>query len=254
MVSHPFTGSLTGKATGALAVVAFAGVLFLMLDLYGHIPIANAAIYAGIYTVILSLLGYAYWFLTAFIGIFWGKIILGLMAQIVSLGVLSLAIYTFEEEWFQYFVLDIPIFAVPGILIWIVLAQYYGNNREMAELEEEIMQERKASEEIDRISVKDGARLHIIKADELIHVQAYGDYVLLHTENARHIKEETMKYYEAHLPRNFIRIHRSSIVNSEKIIRIELATKDTYNVHLKNGTCLKASATGYRLLKERLML
>jgi DNA-binding LytR/AlgR family response regulator len=102
--------------------------------------------------------------------------------------------------------------------------------------------------------VKDGAKLHIIKTEELLYVQAYGDYVLLHTENARHIKEETMKFYEAHLPRNFVRIHRSSIVNSDKIVRIELAAKESYNVHLKNGTCLKASVAGYRLLRERLML
>ena len=64
-----------------------------------------------------------------------------------------------------------------------------------------------------------------------------------------------MKYFETHLPENsFIRIHRSCIVNSDQIIRVELFGKDSYQVRLKTGVCLRASLTGYRLLKERLSL
>nr|WP_317128336.1 LytTR family DNA-binding domain-containing protein [Parabacteroides goldsteinii] len=52
----------------------------------------------------------------------------------------------------------------------------------------------------------------------------------------------------------FIRIHRSCIVNSEQIMRVELFGKESYQVRLKTGVCLRASLTGYKLLKERLSL
>ena len=62
-----------------------------------------------------------------------------------------------------------------------------------------------------------------------------------------------MKYFERHLPSdNFVRIHRSTIVNVTQISRVELFGKETYQVLLKNGTKLRVSLTGYRLLKERL--
>ena len=111
-----------------------------------------------------------------------------------------------------------------------------------------------AQEEIiDRITVKDGSRIHIIKVDELLYIQACGDYATLVTPTGEYIKEQTMKYFEGHLPtNNFVRIHRSTIVNVTQISRVELFGKETYQVLLKNGTKLRVSLTGYRLLKERL--
>ena len=107
----------------------------------------------------------------------------------------------------------------------------------------------------DRISVKNGTRIHIIHLDELLYIQACGDYVTLFTPTGQYTKEQTMKYFETHLhPNYFIRIHRSCIVNSEQIVRVELFGKETYQVRLKNGICLKASNSGYKLLKERLSL
>lgn len=106
---------------------------------------------------------------------------------------------------------------------------------------------------IDRITVKDGSRIHIIKAEELFYVQACGDYVTLVTPSGEYIKEQTMKFFETHLPAaNFVRVHRSSIVNVTQICRIELFGKETYQLMLKNGTKLRVSLTGYRLLKGRL--
>ena len=115
---------------------------------------------------------------------------------------------------------------------------------EKSEVQEEI---------IDRITVKDGSRIHIIKVDELLYIQACGDYATLVTPTGEYIKEQTMKYFEGHLPtNNFVRIHRSTIVNVTQISRVELFGKETYQVLLKNGTKLRVSLTGYRLLKERL--
>jgi DNA-binding LytR/AlgR family response regulator len=68
-----------------------------------------------------------------------------------------------------------------------------------------------------------------------------------------HLKEKTMKYFESHLPRNgFIRIHRSHIVNISQIVSVDLYGKDTHLVVLKSGARLKASAEGYKRLRELL--
>ena len=108
---------------------------------------------------------------------------------------------------------------------------------------------------IDRITVKDGSRIHLIKADELIYIQACGDYVMLITPSGEYLKEQTMKYFETHLPpETFVRVHRSTIVNVTQISRVELFGKETYQLLLKNGVKLRVSLSGYRLLKERLGL
>ncbi len=106
---------------------------------------------------------------------------------------------------------------------------------------------------IDRITVKDGSRIHLVKADEMIYIQACGDYVMLITPTGEYLKEQTMKYFETHLsPDTFVRVHRSTIVNVTQISRVELFGKETYQLLLKNGVKLRVSLSGYRLLKERL--
>ncbi len=107
---------------------------------------------------------------------------------------------------------------------------------------------------IDRISVKKGSEIHIVKADELLYMLAEGDYVMLYTSEGRFLKEQTMRWFEEHLPDHFVRIHRSCIVNIDEIARVELFGKENYRVRLKNGAVLKASINGYRALKIRLGL
>lgn len=108
---------------------------------------------------------------------------------------------------------------------------------------------------MDRIAIKDGARIHLIPTHELLYIQACGDYVTLITPQGQHVKEQTMKYFEAHLPTAaFVRIHRSTIVNVTQISRVELFGKENYQLLLKNGAKLRVSHSGYRLLKERLEL
>ena len=82
------------------------------------------------------------------------------------------------------------------------------------------------TELIDRITVKDGSRIHLVKTDELIYIQACGDYVMLITPTGEYLKEQTMKYFETHLsPDTFVRVHRSTIVNVTQISRVELFGK-----------------------------
>lgn len=110
-------------------------------------------------------------------------------------------------------------------------------------------------EEIERVAIKNGQKIEVIAIPEIVCVQAEGDYVLIHTAKGRHLKEQTMKYFEEHLPAGqFVRVHRSFIVNVQHISKIELFEKQTQLLTLQNGMQIKASIAGYRLLKQALNL
>lgn len=110
-------------------------------------------------------------------------------------------------------------------------------------------------EYLQRIAVKARHKVSVLPVEEIQYLQAEGDYVMIFTRDAKHLKEKTMKYFESHLdPSQFIRIHRSYIVNAQCIDRIEYYDKETYSVLLKSGAKLRASTTGYKLLKQVLNL
>ncbi|MDP4281626.1 MAG: LytTR family DNA-binding domain-containing protein [Bacteroidota bacterium] len=108
---------------------------------------------------------------------------------------------------------------------------------------------------LERIAVKTGQKIQVIPVSDILFIEADGDYVNIHVQGSSFLKEKTMKYFESHLdPSQFIRIHRSVIVNAGFINRIELYDKESYIVFLKDDTRLKASISGYRVLKERLRI
>lgn len=108
---------------------------------------------------------------------------------------------------------------------------------------------------LSRIAVKTRHKVHVIPVDEIRYLEADGDYVTIHTEKDRFLKEKTMKYFELHLePERFIRIHRSAIINVDFMDRLEYYDKESYAVLMKDGTRLKASTAGYKILKEALKL
>ena len=107
--------------------------------------------------------------------------------------------------------------------------------------------------EIDRVVARLGSRIVVIPVDTIYYIEAQDDYVMICSSLGNHLKEKTMKYFESHLPRNgFIRIHRSHIVNISQIVSVDLYGKDTHLVVLKSGARLKASADGYKRLRELL--
>jgi two-component system, LytTR family, response regulator len=106
---------------------------------------------------------------------------------------------------------------------------------------------------LQRIAVKSRHKVTVVPTDDIIYLEAEGDYVMIHTRESKHLKEKTMKYFETHLdPAQFIRIHRSYIVNARFIDRIEYYDKETYMVLTKTGDKLRASTSGYKLLKQTL--
>jgi two-component system LytT family response regulator len=110
---------------------------------------------------------------------------------------------------------------------------------------------RPAQDYLQRIVVKDGARVHIIPVERLDYAEAQDDYVSLHSQGKSYLKEQTISSLEAALdPERFVRIHRSAIVNLERVARIEPYGKESRLAILADGTRLPVSRPGYARLLE----
>jgi two-component system, LytTR family, response regulator len=105
----------------------------------------------------------------------------------------------------------------------------------------------------ERLVVRDGSRVHVIPVEKLDFVQAQDDYVCLHAEGKKLLKEQTMAEIEAVLdPSRFVRIHRSYILNIDRLTRVEPYGKDSRVAILADGTRLPVSRTGYARLNDLL--
>lgn len=104
-----------------------------------------------------------------------------------------------------------------------------------------------------RIVVKDNARVHVIPVDHLDYVEAQDDYVSLHSHGKAYLKQQTISSVETMLdPERFVRIHRSYLVNLERVARIEPYSKDSRMAVLSSGAQLPVSRAGYERLKALL--
>ena len=104
---------------------------------------------------------------------------------------------------------------------------------------------------LERIVVKDGSRVHIIPVAKLDYAEAQDDYVALAVEGKKHLKQQTLSNLEKALdPERFLRIHRSYIVNLDRLGKVEPYGKDTHVVILTTGAQLPVSRSGYARLRE----
>jgi len=102
-----------------------------------------------------------------------------------------------------------------------------------------------------RIVVKEGNKIVIIKEENIDYIQAEDDYISIFSNGKSHLKHQTISSLEKCMdPSRFVRIHRSIIVNIEKISSIELMAKDKYAAILKNHTQLSISRSRHKKLKE----
>ena len=101
-------------------------------------------------------------------------------------------------------------------------------------------------EPIDRVVIKSGERIYFLKTEEIDWIEGAGDYLNLHSASCTHLIRETMGAFYAKLDfKKFLRIHRSTIVNIERIKDIQPLFKGDYVITLTSGIRLKASR-GYR--------
>lgn len=104
-----------------------------------------------------------------------------------------------------------------------------------------------------RVVVKDGSTIQIIPTSEILYLEAYDDYVKVHTKERYHLKKKTLSYYEQTLDqKDFLRIHRSFIINVNYLTKISSFEKNSYKATLTNQAQIPISRNSYADLKELL--
>jgi two-component system, LytTR family, response regulator len=118
----------------------------------------------------------------------------------------------------------------------------------------ELVQDLKPTpQRLERFVIKSGGRVFFVRADEIDWIEAAGNYVKLHVGTDAHLFRDTMNAIEAQLDSDtFFRIHRSHIVNIERVKELQPWFNGEYVVFLKNGTRLTLSRSYRDKLQERL--
>ena len=106
-----------------------------------------------------------------------------------------------------------------------------------------------------RIVIKDGSKIKIIPVHDVMYLEAADDYVKIHTKDGYFLKNKTMTHFEQALDKQqFVRSHRSYIVNVQQITRIDPYEKDNHVAVLRSGVKVPVSRSGYGKLREVLGL
>lgn len=119
----------------------------------------------------------------------------------------------------------------------------------------EIIQEitRRQPEENQRIVIKDGQEIRIVPLKDVLCIEAYDDYVKIHTATKYYLKKQTLAYYEEALASlDLLRVHRSFLLNLQHLTRLESFEKNSYQATLSNGMKVPVSRSNYARLKTAL--
>jgi len=118
---------------------------------------------------------------------------------------------------------------------------------------EAVVQDRARRGPAERVLIRDGAQVHVLPVQKIDYIEAQDDYVCFKSEGKQYLKDQTMGALEATLdPSRFVRIHRSYLLNIERIARVELYAKDSRVAILRDGTRLPVSRAGYARLSKLL--
>jgi len=106
---------------------------------------------------------------------------------------------------------------------------------------------------LERVLIRDGAQVHVIPVDRIDYVEAQDDYVCFKAEGKQYLKDQTLAAVETSLDSNrFVRIHRSYLLNIDRLARVELYAKDSRVAILQDGRRLPVSRAGYARLSKLL--
>jgi two-component system LytT family response regulator len=104
-----------------------------------------------------------------------------------------------------------------------------------------------------RVLVRDGSRVHVLSVEKIDYVQAQDDYVSFRCDGKDYLKDQTLAQAEAALdPAKFVRIHRSYVLNLDRLARVETDERENRLAVLSDGRKLPVSRAGYARLSERL--
>ena len=106
---------------------------------------------------------------------------------------------------------------------------------------------------LNRVVVKSGRKIQVIPVESIYYIESQDDFVMIYCAEGHFMKQKTMKFFEQHLDgKQFVRIHRSYLLNLSYISEIQQYEKESWIVLTKQGAKLKVSKTGYSNLKEKL--
>ena len=106
---------------------------------------------------------------------------------------------------------------------------------------------------LERVLIRDGAQVHVLPVERIDYVEAQDDYVCFAADGRQYLKDQTLATLETQLdPARFVRIHRSYLLNIERIGRVELYAKDSRVAILRDGRRLPVSRAGYARLARLL--
>jgi two-component system LytT family response regulator len=114
-----------------------------------------------------------------------------------------------------------------------------------------LTEETSAPESSNRVVVKKGQNIVVLPVQKIHYFEAFDDYVKVYTADGFYLKKKTMTFFEKTLDASqFVRVHRSYLLNLQELTRIEPMEKDNHVALLKNGTRIPLSQTGYSKLKS----
>lgn len=104
-----------------------------------------------------------------------------------------------------------------------------------------------------RVLVRDGARVDVLPIDQIDFIQAQDDYVAYVSRGRHYLKEQTLAEVEASLdPARFVRVHRSYLINLDRLTRVDLDERENRVALLTTGDRVPVSRSGHGRLTERL--
>jgi two-component system LytT family response regulator len=117
---------------------------------------------------------------------------------------------------------------------------------------EDLLAKIKGKTNVKTLTVKLGDRILLIKLEDIIHAQAEDKYVFLHTaDGKKHLTDYTLSNLEEKLPEDFLRIHRSDIINTNHIAEIRRGFNGALIFVMSNGVKVTSSRSNSESLRER---
>jgi two-component system LytT family response regulator len=104
---------------------------------------------------------------------------------------------------------------------------------------------------LERVLIRDGARVHVVPSSSIDYIEAQDDYVAIHAGGKSYLKNQPLSELEGQLdPMAFVRVHRSWLVNVVAIRRLEQASKDSYCAVLDGDKRIPVSRSGYQKVRD----
>ncbi|HAS42630.1 MAG TPA: DNA-binding response regulator [Microscillaceae bacterium] len=108
---------------------------------------------------------------------------------------------------------------------------------------------------LEKVVVKDGGKIFFVKTKDIEWVESAGNYLKLHVGKTIHMVRETMNAFEQKLnPQEFVRVHRSSLVNIEAINNLESWGNTEFIITLNSGHKIQSGRSYHSSIRQKLQI